>query len=300
MARFGGHTVHEFDANGDDESDDLDTSNIANKLQAHQRGMLPATRTRKISYVQQRSGDGGGGGSGPGRIADLVILSQYDEDGNLAHKGTCIVKGVQQKIRTLNPERNPMTKNKDGSSVKVEMGYQIIDNDPPKKPQRPWSAPRSKDLAERDAAEIPLASEFPNKAMAVNEPPMRTRSEATSWLETHKDGNRPNLNRTLHSMHSINIPLATINSIKAFPDVNTSIVDVESATKAHGVFRERDSFKERENIPMSRRRGLARQPPARQRVRLNPANTGELSEFSIEIERVWVRPFTQPHLPRTR
>jgi hypothetical protein len=272
MARFGGHTVHEFQAE-EEESEDLDASNaVASKLHAHQRGMLPATRTRKISYVQQAGGGGGGGGGGPGRIADLVILNQYDEDGNLAHKGTCIVKGIKQKIKTLNPELNPMTKHKDGSGVKVEMGYQIID-DEPKKPQRPWSAPRSKTVLERDSGDVPQPSEFPNKPMAVNAPPTRTRSEATSWLETHKDGSRPNLNRTLHaySTHSINVPSATINSVKTFPDVNTTIVDVESASKAHGIFRERDSFKERENIPMSRRRRLARQPPARQRVRHNPS-----------------------------
>lgn len=263
--------MHEFDARGDDESDDMDQSNVvATKLHAHQRGMLPATRMRKISYVQRSGDGGGGGGGGPGRIADLVILNQYDEDGNLAHKGTCIVKGVQHKIRTLNTELNPMTTYKDGSTVKVEMGYQIID-DQPKKSQRSSSARRSKDVLERDAADIPLPSEFPNKSMAVNEPAMRTRSEATPWLETHKDGKRQNLNHTLYSVRSLNVPLATINSMKNFPDVNTTFVDVESAAKANNVFRERDSFKERENIPMSRRRRLARQPPARQRVRLNPS-----------------------------
>ena len=270
-AAFGGADVREYSA---DDSGDEAPDAAHHKLLAFERGTNGhAPRTRKISYVQRGpgGGGGGGGGAGAGRIADLVVLNEYDEDGNLAHKGTCIVKGVQRKFAAINPSRNPMTKNKDGSDLKVEMQYQIIDSHA-EKPKRAWSAPRreKKEPLGQDPDDVPPPSEFPNKPTAVNVPPNRTRSEATSWMETHKGGNNSYLHRTAPRASSMisNFPVVSLDNV--LNALDATVVDFESASKAHSAFKARDSFKERENLPMSRRRSLARQLPARQRVRHNP------------------------------
>jgi len=278
-AAFGSEAVREYaeDDENDDEAADASLA-VHHKLKAFERGSNGnAPRTRKISYVQQGGGGGGDGGGG-GRIADLVVLNEYDGEGRLAHKGTCIIKGVQRKFAVINPLRNnPMTKHKDGRDLKVEMQYQIIDSDAAKK-KRPLSAPRreTKGPLEQDPADVLQPSEFPNKPMAVNEPPNRTRSEATSWMATHQGRNssRSNSSQTLqrpalraNSMIN-NFPVVSLDSV--LNALEGSLVDFESASRAHGAFKERDSFKERENLPMSQRRALARQLPARQRVRHNP------------------------------
>ena len=275
-AAFGGDVVREY---AEHDEDDEAADAVHHKLKAFERGSNGnAPRTRKISYVQQGSGGGGGGGSGGGRIADLVVLNEYDEEGRLAHKGTCIIKGVQRKFAGINPLRNnPMTKHKDGSDLKIEMQFQILDSDAARK-KRPFSAPRreTKGPLKQDPADVLQPSEFTNKPMAVNEPPNRTRSEATSWMATHQGGN----NSRNNSSHTLQRPALRANSlINNFPVVSLdsilnalegSLVDFESASRAHVAFKERDSFKERETLPMSRRRALAHQLPARQRVRHNP------------------------------
>lgn len=271
MAPHASFGVHEYEVS---DNGRMNVSvEVAKKLEALQRGGQAAPRMRKISYVPRGAGSCGNGGGAP-RIADLVVLNEYDEEGNLAKRGTCIVKGVQRKFAAIHSSHNPMTTNKDGSEIKVEMQYQIVSADAAK-PRRPWSAPRreQKQPLEVHPDDVLQPSEFPNKTAAVNAPPTRTRPDATSWMETRREGSVLSTQRQAlraNSMLSINFPVAAslYNSIKN--NLDASAVDLESAAKAHSAFQERDSFKERENIPMSQRRALARQPPARSRVRHNP------------------------------
>jgi len=279
-ATFDTQTVREYVASDEETALNNEAADASQKLQAFQRGSTGTPRTRKISYVQHRPGGSGSGSSsgGVGRIADLVVLNEYDEDGNLAHKGMCIVKGVQRKFAAITPARNPMTQNKDGSAVRVEMQYQIIaSKEAPTKSRRPSSARQlsrqRREPMQLDSDEVP---QLLNKSHhAVNKPAARTRPEAMSWMETHKEGSSYGHRAAAlrgNSMLSINFPVAAslYQSIKSCPKDNATISDYESASKTNSAFKERDSFKERENVPMSKRRALARQPPARQRVRHNP------------------------------
>ena len=264
------------------ERDDNDTSVVEQKLHAFNVGgnIRSPPRVRTISYVVHgggggRSSGGGGGGGRPGSgIADLVVLNEYDDDGKLAQKGTCIVRGVLRKFVPMNQARNPMKRNKDGSDRRVEMQYEIVDDEcstksSPKKrvplcPQKDFLGHSegcgillAEPLAEVSADEIPQPSERPSKSMTGNAPPTSTRSEATSYMETHKHGKTHKLDPTAHGDKIIS-PKATF-------------VDFHAANKANSAFQERLSFKARENVPMSERRALARQAPALQRVRHKPA-----------------------------
>jgi len=276
-ATFGTQTVREYVASDEENTLNNAAADACRKLKDFQRGSTGTPRTRKISYVQHRPGGSGSGSSSGvvGRIADLVVLNEYDEDGNLAHKGMCIVKGVQRKFAAITPARNPMTQNKDGSAVRVEMQYQIVaSKEAPTESTRPSSArqlSRQRREPMLDSDEVP---QLLNKShRAINEPAARTRPEAMSWMETHKEGSSYGHRAAAlrgNSMLAINFAASLYQSIKSCPKANATIAGYESASKTNSAFKERDSFKERENVPMSKRRALARQPPARQRVRHNP------------------------------
>ena len=269
--------MHEYDEH--EHGSDAMSDGVAEKLQRFQSGKMHSQRMRKISYVQSGANRSRGGGGGPGRIADLVVLNEYDDDGNLARKGTCIVKGVQRNFAKINPAQNPMTKNKDGSSKKVEMQFQIVEDgkDAKERSGRPWSASsaaRPKVPLALDPDEIPQPSEFANKPMVIHEPPTRTRSEARSWIQTHADVNSHLVQcsaLSVKSMQSINFAVAaSLHHIQAYANTSSATVDLELASKANSAFKQRGSFTDRENMRMSQRRSLARQPPARQRVRYKP------------------------------
>ena len=225
--------------------------------------------------MQEGGGCGGGGGGpkGGAGVADLVVLSEYDENGKLAHKGTCIIKGVQRKFAKI--KQDPMTHNKKGEPRQVEMQYQVVQTGKPKRqPLSGNSAPSraAKAPLALDPETVPQPSELPNKPQSINAPPTRTRTEATPWKSTHNDSAVSAFGLTAKSMQSTYfqaVAASLFHTHKTF-DAEATTVDVESAARAHANFQQRGSFAERERLRMSKRRFLARQPPAILRVRQKP------------------------------
>ena len=224
--------------------------------------------------MQEGGGCGGGGGGpkGGAGVADLVVLSEYDENGKLAHKGTCIIKGVQRKFAKI--KQDPMTHNKKGEPRQVEMQYQVVQTGKPnRQPLSGNSATsRAKAPLALDPEAVPQPSELPNKPQSINAPPTRTRTEATPWKATHHDSAVSAFGLTAKSMQSIHfqaVAASLLHTHKTF-DAEATAVDVESAARAHANFQQRGSFAERERLRMSKRRFLARQPPAILRVRQKP------------------------------
>jgi len=181
-------------------------------------------RTRRISYITgEGGGEGGGGNVGLRGIKDLVVPDQYNEDGEVKRKGTIVVDGAKHEYKV--PRRNPM----DRGGPPVQPNFLVV-------PSKQKAAPRGRQLSDLLNADGLPAGLLRKRADMLAEPATRTRSQVSAFLDA----------RALRSESAFSLGTGLVPG----RDVPL-LAPREAAMAAFSGFASRDSFNERDQLPMS-------------------------------------------------